>query len=76
MKIKIKCPICNANNSLSSEGAKNCRRCSEDLGLLYTIKAYSMKYRLYFVKQLLEKNPLSESKKTVQAAHFFAKIKR
>ncbi len=75
MIVKIKCPICNARNSLSQEQAQNCRRCSEDLSLLYKIKAYSMKYRLYFVKQLLQKTPLQKSGKTLQSAHFFAKIK-
>ena len=54
MTIKIKCPVCNARNFLTKE-KKNCRRCEEDLGLLYEVKGYSFKYRLYLLQILNDK---------------------
>lgn len=55
MNIKIKCPVCNARNTLTPE-KKSCRRCEADLSLLYSIKGYSYKYRLYLLQVLHQKN--------------------
>lgn len=55
MTIKIKCPVCNARNTLTPE-KKHCRRCEEDLSLLYNIKGYSYKYRIYLLQVLHQKN--------------------
>lgn len=55
MTIKIKCPVCNARNTLTTD-KKICRRCEEDLSLLYQIKAYSYKYRLYLLQVLHDKS--------------------
>lgn len=55
MTIKIKCPVCNAKNTLTTD-KKNCRRCEEDLSLLYKVKGYSYKYRLYLLQVLHQKN--------------------
>jgi len=55
MTIKIKCPVCNARNTLTIE-KKACRRCEEDLSLLYKIKGYSYKNRLYLLQILQHKN--------------------
>ena len=54
MTMKIKCPVCNARNTLTIDN-KECRRCKEDLSLLYTVKAYSYKYRLYLLRVLHDK---------------------
>ena len=54
MKIAVKCPVCRANNILTSEQT-NCRRCKEDLLLLYKIKGYSYKNRIYLLRALLTK---------------------
>ena len=37
MILEYKCPICKAKNKLSREN-KKCRRCKEDLTLLYNFK--------------------------------------
>ena len=55
MTIKIKCPVCNAKNKLTAE-KKQCRRCEEDLSLLYSVSAYSFKYRLYLLQILNQRN--------------------
>lgn len=55
MTIKIKCPACNARNTLTVD-KKSCRRCEEDLSQLYAIKGYSYKYRLYLLQVLQHKN--------------------
>lgn len=53
MIIKIVCPVCKANNELTAI-VKTCRRCREDLSLLYAVKGYSYKYRLYAVEFLTQ----------------------
>jgi hypothetical protein len=55
MTIKIKCPVCNARNKLTTD-KKSCRRCEEDLSMLYNITGYSYKYRLYLLQVLHHKN--------------------
>jgi len=55
MTIKIKCPVCKAGNTLTVD-KKSCRRCEEDLSLLYQIKGYSYKYRLYLLQILNNKH--------------------
>lgn len=60
MKINIKCPCCNAVNTLDITSL-SCRRCAEDLSLLYKIKAYSYKSRLYFIESLIQKPDLAEN---------------
>jgi hypothetical protein len=49
MIIKVVCPVCKANNELTAR-ALFCRRCREDLSLLYSVKGYSYKYRLWAVQ--------------------------
>lgn len=51
MTIKIKCPVCNASNSLNPQNLA-CRRCKEDLSLLYKVKGYAYKHRLYLLQTL------------------------
>lgn len=51
MTIDIKCPVCEAANRLTNERIV-CRSCNENLSLLYRIKAYSYKYRLYLFQTL------------------------
>ena len=48
MIISIICPVCKASNELNARNTA-CRRCREDLSLLYSIKGYSYKYRLYSI---------------------------
>jgi hypothetical protein len=38
-----------------SEQMVSCRRCREDLSLLYAVKAYSYKARLHALRELAEK---------------------
>ncbi len=38
-----------------SEQTVSCRRCREDLSLLYAVKAYSYKARLQAMQELLDK---------------------
>jgi transposase-like protein len=54
MIVKIVCPICRAGNELSAQ-VTNCRRCREDLSLLYSVKAYSYKARLQAMQELSDK---------------------
>lgn len=54
MIIKIICPICKASNALTSESLA-CRRCREDLSLLYKVKGYSYKYRLKAIQYASER---------------------
>jgi len=49
MTIKIKCPVCNARNEVKPS-AQNCRRCQENLTLLYRVKGYSMKNRIQLMQ--------------------------
>jgi transposase-like protein len=51
MIIKIVCPVCKAMNVIVPEST-SCRRCREDLTLLYKVKGYSYKYRLYCIQSL------------------------
>jgi len=51
MTIHIKCPVCNAGNELTP-AQQQCRRCGEDLSLLYRVKGFSFKYRLYLLQNL------------------------
>jgi transposase-like protein len=53
MIVKIICPSCRAGNELSAS-LTTCRRCREDLSLLYAVKAYSYKARLHALKELAE----------------------
>ena len=55
MIIKVVCPVCKANNELTAY-AMLCRRCREDLSLLYAVKGYSYKYRLFAVQLWMEKH--------------------
>ncbi len=70
MKIKIKCPVCRAQNEMNPQKL-NCRRCQEDLSLLYTTKAYSFKYRLYLLRILKEDNIL-DKQKLAKSAYWLA----
>lgn len=71
MIIKIVCPVCKANNELNAR-LTACRRCREDLSLLYSIKGYSYKYRLYAV-QLLAQKHLNQSAALAQVAVYLDK---
>jgi hypothetical protein len=51
MTIKIVCPVCKTTN-LTTPESTFCRRCREDLILLYKVKGYSYKYRLYCIQLL------------------------
>ena len=55
MTISIKCPICLANNSFTDDN-RTCRRCKNDLSLLYAIKYHSYIKRLDVVKFLIHKD--------------------
>jgi hypothetical protein len=66
MIIKIICPICKANNDLSAFNT-TCRRCREDLCLMYQIKGYSYKYRLIGM-QLIANQRLQEGAHLLQIA--------
>lgn len=66
MIIKVVCPVCKANNELSAS-LTACRRCREDLCLLYSIKGYSYKYRLLAV-QLLASQQLNQGRYLAQFA--------
>ena len=71
MIIKVVCPVCKANNELSAS-LTACRRCREDLSLLYSIKGYSYKYRLYAV-QFLAQQRLNQSATLAQVALYLDK---
>ncbi len=55
MTINIKCPVCRANNALTPHRLQ-CRRCGEDLLLLYRVKGYSFKYRLILAQLLARRD--------------------
>ena len=55
MKIKIKCPTCNAANELSVHN-RICRRCENDLTLYYQFKYYSYFYRLKAIEAIITKD--------------------
>lgn len=55
MTITLKCPCCNAINKLTEEQTI-CRRCSENLKLLYTVKFYSVKYRIAAIESIIKKD--------------------
>jgi transposase-like protein len=55
MTIKIVCPVCKAANVTTPESTF-CRRCREDLTLLYKVRGYSYKYRLYCIQLLANQN--------------------
>lgn len=57
MTIKVKCPVCNAKNSLTPN-KKTCRRCEEDLTLLYQTKGYAYKYRIQLSQVLNHPNEM------------------
>jgi transposase-like protein len=67
MTIKINCPVCRANNELKPSDLQ-CRRCREDLSLLYAIKGYSFKYRYYAVQMLVNKAEPKLTSTMIQAA--------
>lgn len=67
MKIKIECPVCRAKNELNLANVF-CRRCKEDLSLLYRAKAYSFKYRLYFIQQLSQPQSFAKRQRLIYAA--------
>ena len=66
MKIKATCPVCRANNELTPD-MTFCRRCREDLSLLYDVKGYSYKYRIY-TAQLLARNEKQQALKMAALA--------
>ena len=72
MTIKIKCPVCNARNTLTID-KQACRRCKEDLSLLYAAKGYSYKYRLQLLRALGEKKEIGEQRHLAGAAQWFKK---
>lgn len=67
MIIKVVCPVCKANNELTVS-ARACRRCREDLSLLYAVKGYSYKYRLYAVEFLTQQR-LTQAAQVAQLAY-------
>jgi transposase-like protein len=67
MTIKINCPVCKANNEVKPTDLQ-CRRCREDLSLLYSIKGYSFKYRNYAAQMLINKAELHFPSTMLQAA--------
>jgi transposase-like protein len=67
MTIKINCPVCKANNEVKPTDLQ-CRRCREDLSLLYSIKGYSLKYRYYALQMLVNKAELHLPFTMLQAA--------
>lgn len=60
MKIKAICPACKARNTLTSESL-SCRRCKEDLTLLYETKANSYQNRLQLVQIILTKSDYAQN---------------
>ncbi len=71
MTIKIICPVCKASNAATPQ-TTFCRRCREDLTLLYKVKGYSYKYRIYCM-QLLTKQRFEEAAHLAQRASFLDK---
>ena len=71
MKIKIKCPVCNARNELLT-AKQPCRRCGEDLSLLYQSKGYSYKHRVN-LGQMLQHPDERVKKQLAQAATWFVR---
>ncbi len=55
MTITIKCPVCRATNTFDGTNII-CRRCKNDLTLLYQFKYHSYYNRLQTVMFLLHKN--------------------
>ncbi len=74
MNIKIKCPVCQANNLLAPKSLQ-CRRCTEDLSLLYIAKGYSFKYRLQLA-QVLPRADLFLKQNIAQVAASFVAAKK
>jgi len=74
MNIKIKCPVCQANNLLSPTSLQ-CRRCTADLSLLYTTMGYSLKYRLQLA-QVLPRTDLLLKQNLAQVAASFVAVKK
>ncbi len=70
MNIKIKCPVCNVNNILTPASLQ-CRRCQEDLSLLYITKGYSLKYRLQLATTLQQPTDAGIKQSLAHAAVFF-----
>lgn len=68
MTIKIICPVCKATNSTTPQ-ATLCRRCREDLTLLYKVKGYSYKYRLYCMQLLAAKQNIEEAAHLARIAY-------
>lgn len=60
MKVEIKCPVCKARNTLTKEKSA-CRRCKEDLTLLYAVKMHSYQYRLQLLRIILSRSEYAES---------------
>lgn len=73
MTIKIKCPVCNAANTLTPHQL-NCRRCKEDLSMLYQVKGYAYKYRLYLLQMLHEKS--EQRQQIASSAQWLRKSKK
>jgi hypothetical protein len=71
MTIKIQCPVCQARNELSPD-TTDCRRCSEDLSLLYAVKGHSFKYRVWLAQALLQGN-LPQVRRLAQAAAWLSR---
>ncbi|MEM6965644.1 MAG: hypothetical protein AAF573_12825 [Bacteroidota bacterium] len=67
MKISINCPVCRAGNELHLHH-QTCRRCKEDLSLLYQTKAYSLKYRMYFIQLLQSPDAAANRRQLMHAA--------
>jgi transposase-like protein len=76
MKINLECPVCRAKNELSLISNLSCRRCKEDLSLLYRTKAYSYKYRLFFVQLLVQPQSFTKKQQLMQAASHLVKPSR
>ena len=55
MTISLKCPVCNAVNSVSDDN-QTCRRCKSDLSVPFGIKYHSYYNRLIAVNHLLNNN--------------------
>lgn len=66
MTISVKCPVCNAGNSLNDEN-QVCRRCKSDLSLLYQIKYHSYYNRLQAVISLINKD-IPKANKLIEKA--------
>lgn len=71
MIIPIECPVCGATNKIS-DIEQECRRCQNDLSLLYRIKYHSYYNRVQTAMFILQKNNkvadmfLSKAKKLVK----------